>query len=268
MLFGERKEIQLKLPDRRITLVKPVQLSDEDNLLVAATTSGPRADTRVQLRGKHVESSPLPLDRPAFAPETPAAPKVERDGELWRIRGAVASAQQLYVNDRTVGAFTGDATLPYRRELQCISLTARAADGVESLPSLPVCVGESEPVGGDWPRTWTAQHDGRYQLRLDYRNAHGPIMTGITAAVKVLTVQCTGAPLQSGILVMPHSEARQQSTAVAFDARAGQRCSFALDEGFNMSFLAHNAKFTGGAGGSAGPVNSADTGDLQISTLR
>ena len=264
MLFGERKEIQLQLPDRRITLILPAQLGDQDNLLIAATKSGPRADTRVQLRGVHVEAAPLPLDHPAFAPETPPAPSVERDGETWRVRGAGAPAQQLYVKDRSVGAFSGAATVPYQRALQCISLTARSADGIESLPSQPVCVGETETVGGDWPRTWTAQNDGRFQLRLDYENAHGPIMTGITAAVKMLSVQCAGAQVQSAPVVMPHSEGRQQSTAVAFDARAGQRCTFNLADGFNMSYLAHNAKFFGDTGG---PVNSADIGDLQIVAL-
>ncbi|HEY2394811.1 MAG TPA: hypothetical protein VGH81_02360 [Rudaea sp.] len=267
MLFGEHNEIQLKLPDRRITLVLPAKLGEQDNLLIAATKSGTRADTRVQLRGTHVEASPLPLDRPAFAAETPAAPRVERDGETWRIAGSPAAAQQLYVNDRSVGAFNGTATLPYRRELQCISLTARSADGIESLPSQPVCVGETETVDGDWPRAWTAQHDGRYQMRLNYQNAHGPISTGITAAVKMLSVQCAGAPVQSAAVVMPHSEGTQQSTAVTFDARSGQRCTFSLGDGFNMTFLVHNAKFTGGPGGPGGPVNSADIGDLQIAKL-
>ena len=267
MLFGERREIQLKLPDRRITLVLPAQLGEQDNLLIAGTKSGTRADTRVQLRGVHVPASPLPLDRPAFAPETPAAPTVERDGENWQIRGVGAPAQQLYVNDRSLGAFNGAATLPYRRELQCISLTAHSAEGIESLPSQPVCVGETETVGGDWPRTWTPHNDGRYQLRLDYQNTQGPISTGITAATRMLMVQCAGATAQTAPVVMPHSEGKQSSTAVAFSARAGQRCTFTLDEGFNMTFLAHNAKFTGGPGGPGGPVNSADIGDLQIVQL-
>jgi hypothetical protein len=83
----------------------------------------------------------------------------------------------------------------------------------------------------------------------------------------MLTVQCAGAHAQTAPVVMPHSEGRQQSSAIAFDARAGQRCTFTLDEGFNMSFLAHNAKFTGGPGGPGGAVNSADIGDLQIAEL-
>jgi hypothetical protein len=268
MLFGERKEIQLTLADRRITLTRPAQLNDRDNLLLAGTTSGTHADTRVQLRAVHVESSPLPLGRPVFAAETPAAPTVERDGDHWRVHGAAPPSAQLYVNERSMEPFSGTASVPYRRELQCISLTARSRDGVESLPSKPVCVGEGESVGGGWPRAWTAQHDGRYQLRVDYNNPHGPIMTGVTAAVKTITVQCAGAPVQSAALVMPHSEGRQQSTAVAFDARAGQRCTFTLDDGFNMSYLAHYAKYTSGDGGVHGAVNTAEIGDMHISAQR
>jgi hypothetical protein len=268
MLFDERKEIQLTLADRRITLIRPAQMNDRDNLLIAGTISGPRADTRVQLRAVHVESSPLPLGRPVFAAATPAAPTVERDGEQWRIRGAAPASAQLYVNERSVGPYTGTASVPFRRELQCISLTAHSRDGVESLPSKPVCVGESDSVGGDWPRAWTAQHDGRFQLRVDYSNPHGPIMTGVTAGVKMMAVQCAGAPVQSAVLVMPHSEGRQQSTAVAFDARAGQRCTFTLDDGFNMSYLAHYAKYTAGDGGVHGAVNTAEIGDMRISAQR
>jgi hypothetical protein len=268
MVFGERKEIQLTLADRRITLIRPAQLKEDDNLLIAGTTSGTRAETRVQLRAVHVESSPLPLGRPVFAAQNLAAPTVERDGEQWRIHGAAPASAQLYVNERSVEPFNGTASVPYGRELQCISLTARSRDGVESLPSKPVCVGESNAVGGDWPRAWTAQHDGRYQLRVDYNNPHGPIMTGVTAAVKMMVVQCAGAPLQSAALVMPHSEGRQQSTAVAFDARAGQRCTFTLDDGFNMSYLAHYAKFTAGDGGVHGAVNTAEIGDMHISPQR
>jgi hypothetical protein len=55
---------------------------------------------------------------------------------------------------------------------------------------------------------------------------------------------------------------------VAFDARAGQRCTFALDDGFNMSYLAHYAKFTAGDGGVNGAVNTAEIGDMHISAER
>jgi len=264
MLFGDSNEISLKLPDRRITLIKPAKLGEQDNLLVAGTVSGPRTDTRVALRGRQVAASPLPLGRPAYAPPTPEPATVVRDGANWRIR---ATGTALYVNERKVGAFSGEATVPYAAGQQCISVTVQGADGVESLPSRPVCVGESATVGGEWPREWTAPGEGRYQVRLDYDNRQGPIMTGITAAVKLLDVRCAGAAAHSDPLLMPHSDHRQSSTAVVFSARAGQRCTFALTDGFNMSYLAHYTKYTGGAGGTGGEVNSADVGDLHIAVL-
>jgi hypothetical protein len=183
------------------------------------------------------------------------------------VREATNGTLQLYVNDRPPVSFSGETSVPYRSEQQCISVTVRSADGIESLPSEPVCVGESASVGGAWPRTWSATSDGRYQLRLEYTNKHGPVMTGITAAVKTLAVQCAGAPAQSSVLVMPHSDAKQRSTAVTFNARAGQRCTFTMDEGFNMSFLAQYANYSGGQGGIGGAVNAADYGDLYIAPL-
>ena len=264
LLFGERNEISLKLPERRITLVKPAKLAELDNLLVAGTVSGSHADVRVQLRGTQVAASPLPVGRPAYAPLMPEPAVVERNGADWRIRG---KATTLYVNGRKVGEFAGEASLPYGPGQQCISLTAQDADGIESLPSAPVCVGESTTVGGGWPRSWTAPRDGRYQARLDYENRQGPIMTGITTAVKILNVRCGDTAARGETLVMPHSDHRQASTAVTFAARSGQNCTFALEDGFNMSYLAHYTKYTGGAGGSGGEVNSADVGDLHIAVL-
>ncbi|MFS6752524.1 hypothetical protein, partial [Staphylococcus aureus] len=91
--------------------------------------------------------------------------------------------------------------------------------------------------------------------------------TGVTAAVKMLAIRCDGSPEQRVPLVMPHSVGEQLSTTARFTAGAGAHCRFALDDGFNMSYLAHNAHYTGGAGGSAGPLNDADVGALRIVPL-
>jgi Bacterial alpha-L-rhamnosidase 6 hairpin glycosidase domain len=267
MLFGDRDEIELLLPDRHVTLIKPAHLADGDNLLVAATISGPQQDARVQLKGIHVEESPLPLDHPESAPLAPSKPEVERDGDKWRIRPSPGPTLQLYVNNNAPIALTGETAIPYRDEQQCVSLTARGRDGIESLPTEPVCVGASDSIAGDWPRAWTAPRDGHYLARLDYRNPHGPISTGITAAVKMLVVQCAGAPVQTAALVMPHTGAEHQSTGATFSARAGQHCKLSLDDGFNMSYLAHYANYTGGEGGSKGRLNDADVRALRIVPL-
>jgi hypothetical protein len=66
---------------------------------------------------------------------------------------------------------------------------------------------------------------------------------------------------------MPHSVRMQPSSWGRFRANAGSTCNFALDDGFNMSYLAHFAHYTGGAGGSAGALNQATVHDLLVAPL-
>jgi hypothetical protein len=108
---------------------------------------------------------------------------------------------------------------------------------------------------------------GRFRISADYTNTNGSIETGVTAAVYLATASCDGTAPQTMVLVMPHSEGRQQSTYGVFDARAGQHCTFALKPGFNMSYLSHFAHYTGGKGGIDGPMNEADIGDLWITPM-
>jgi hypothetical protein len=154
-------------------------------------------------------------------------------------------------------------------------------------------------VDGPWPRRWTASARGEYLAWLDYSNPHGPINTGITAAVKRLEVRCVGDDPKVLPIVMPHSESWQRSTTVRFNADAGASCTFSLLQGFNMSDLAQFAHYTGllsapaavakpkagdGAirkatgkrherpralanGGITGPLNSARIGPLHIAPL-
>jgi hypothetical protein len=141
------------------------------------------------------------------------------------------------------------------------------AHGIESLPSPETCAGDQAHVTGAWPRHWTAPTTGSYRARLGYANPNGPINTGITAAVKWLVIDCGDGSPQRLPLVMPHSHGRQQSTWGDFSAKAGARCRFSLEDGFNMSYLRHNAHYTGGVGGESGPLNDADIGDLSIAPL-
>ena len=152
--------------------------------------------------------------------------------------------------------------------------------------------GPRRRLDGAWPRHWTASRGGEYLAWLDYSNRHGPINTGITAAVKRLAVRCRGSRPRVFPIVMPQSEGWQASTTIRFEARAGARCAFSLLQGFNMSDLAEFAHYTGpppatpvkagapGAapqsapsrplpnGGATGPLNSARLGALRIAPLR
>jgi hypothetical protein len=171
-------------------------------------------------------------------------------------------------------------------EVQLVPAPARAAPPPMSAPMYPAATSRARqlaPYGGDsavrvagsWPRRWTASRRGSYLLWLDYSNDHGPINTGITAAVRRLEVRCAGNPPEVLPVVMPHSEGWQASTSARFEAGAGAACTFSLLQGFNMSDLARFAHYTGvpaptaharpvANGGATGPLNDARIGPLRI----
>ncbi|MGH8180701.1 MAG: Six-hairpin glycosidase-like protein [Steroidobacteraceae bacterium] len=171
--------------------------------------------------------------------------------------------------------------------------TAPAAAPAQPLPTASGA-GPAARVVGPWPRHWKASRDGGYVAWLDYSNGHGPINTGITAAVKRIEVRCAGTPPQVLPVVMPQSEGWQASTTIRFDADAGASCTFSLQQGFNMSDLARFAHYTGSPppapapaagqkaaagkaalpprpplanGGATGPLNRARIGALRIAPL-
>ncbi|NKJ23053.1 Six-hairpin glycosidase-like protein [Dyella sp. SG609] len=262
LLFGDGQRISLDLGGRRIVLVRPAAL--DGNLLVAGGEKREGNSIEVALKAIRVDAPALRRDAPLYAPATPAAPKVTADGKQWRIQAD--GDLVLYVNGERRGAVR-DVTLERTAAQQCLSLTRVDGHGIESLHSATVCKGAEARIGGAWPRTWTAPASGRFQLSLDYANDHGPINTGITAAVQVATVSCEGAQAQPVVLVLPHSAGRQRSTTGGFEARQGQHCSVELAPGFNMSYLSHFAHYTGGQGGDGGPLNRAEVGDMLIAPL-
>ena len=190
-------------------------------------------------------------------------------------------------------------------EVQLVAQPARAASPpmrpmylTAAAPALPLPgasgAGPAVRVDGPWPRHWTASRRGRYVAWLDYSNGHGPINTGITAAVKRVEVRCAGSPPQVMPVVMPQSEGWQASTTIHFAADAGASCTFSLRQGFNMSDLAQFAHYTGppppapppagktgqkadgkqvsrprpiANGGATGPLNRARIGGLRIAPL-
>ncbi len=263
MLFGTRRSISLTLGERRIVLERPAQTAG--NLLVAGRSRQQGGVTRVQLVGRSVVAAPLRLNAPMYLPATPRAPAVTAEGAHWRLGAAVAGT--LYLNGRRWGPISGTVSVPQRDGLQCFSITARGPDGLSSLHSRSRCVGPVSTAGSAWPRHWSAPRSGTYLAWVDYDNNHGPISTGITAAVRRLVIHCGTAAAQGGVLVMPQSRGVQASTVVRFHNPAGARCTFTLGGGFNMSDLAHFAYYTGGEGGASGPLNHADIGALRIAPL-
>ena len=264
MLFADRESIRLELPKRTIVLHRPKRM--EGDLLIAGTRRNEGDATHV-----HLVPAPLTprlqrggLDAAAFAPESPEAPALQSDSQSWRI--TIPAHHRLYVDGKLHTEATARPStmiLPRRDARQCASLT-RVERGIESLHSPARCVGNEVTVEGAWPRAWRVPASGRYSLSVDFTNTHGPINTGITAAVKTLVVQCDGVPEQGGTLVMPHGAGVQRSSRVVIEARAGGECRVSLRDGFNMSYLSHFALYTGGKGGVDGPLNQAEIATLRI----
>ena len=263
MLFGQRTSIKLDLPDRQITLQLPAHYNG--NLLVADCTDTHGASTVVTLKAIQVQDLPLRTNAPLYAPTAPAAPVLTAAAGGWHVQ--VDGKVVLYLNGKRHGSIDGNGQLARQPGLACVSATLIDAQGLESLHSPDTCVGDAMKVAGNWPRTWTAPTTGNYRVSLDYANEHGPINTGVTAAVKMLLIRCAGSDEQHLPIVMPHSIGLQRSTWGSFAAKAGAHCQFTLDDGFNMSYLAHFAHYTGGAGGSDGPLNQADVHELLIAPV-
>lgn len=264
MLFGQRTQIALQLPDRRIVLRRPKNALG--NLLVADSIRQEGTTIRVMLKAVTVPAPTLRTDAPLFVLPAPPAPTVARNGNAWRVY-TEGDRGVLYVDGKRFGGTGAAWKLPSSQAFRCLRVTREDKDGTESLPSAAICIGDDKRITGAWPRGWTAPATGDYRAALDYANAHGPINTGITAAVKRLAIRCGGRPEQLLPVVMPHSVGERESTAAIFHADAGARCTFSMREGFNMSELAHFARYTGGAGGNGGPLNEATIGALRIARL-
>jgi hypothetical protein len=260
MLFGRRERISLQMPDRTITLVRPATL--HGNLLVADSMHEEGPETVVMLKSIDVPSAPLRFDTPLYAPASPAAPEVTAEGKGWRVK--VDGKLVLYADGQRIGDVDGDTYVAQVSAPPCFSATRVDEHGIESMHSPTVCAGDATHVGDRWPRHWTAPASGRYRVALRYENNHGPINTGVTAAVKILVVTCDGSAPQRVPVVMPHSVGEQTSTYAVISANAKASCRFDLDQGFNMSDLSHFAHYTGGKGGADGPLNDARMGDLLI----
>ncbi|QNK02980.1 Six-hairpin glycosidase-like protein [Dyella telluris] len=260
-LFGDTQKISLDLAGQRISLVRPAKV--DGDLLVAQSQHREGDETVVQLKAIRSGAAPLRLDAPLFGPDMPGAPAVADTPDGWKV--SFDGKGVLYVDGRRIGAIDGSLTVPKGDTRQCFQLTRLGADGVESLPGMATCKGDESRLAGQGPWEWKAAKAGRFAVSFDYANDHGPINTGVTAAVKLLDVSCDGAAPQRVPVVMPHSVGLQRSSTATITAPAGALCRFRLDQGFNMSDLRHNAHYTGEQGGASGPVNDAAVQAMLVS---
>ncbi|MBO9902528.1 Six-hairpin glycosidase-like protein [Xanthomonas phaseoli pv. dieffenbachiae] len=257
-LFGDAKQIVLEHGAQRYVLQRPA--NDTGELLVAGRIERQGQTTLVQLVGRTADLTPPPRPKQVFAPQTPQAPVAQRIGNTYRI--GIPEGTTLYLDGRALDA-SAHWDLPDDGLLHVLSLTRRR-DGLESLHSPSLTLGPLQQLPGSQHWSWRPARAGVHRVALRYRNASGPINTGITEAVKHLVLECPGKPAQSQVIVMPHSVGEQLSTQVSFDAVAGQACTFRLENGFNMSALAHFAQYNGGRGGRDGVINAAQVSALLV----
>jgi len=120
--------------------------------------------------------------------------------------------------------------------------------------------------------TFTASRTGEHLVQAVYGNGAGPINTGITCAVKHVTVVdvATGERRGEGYLRMPQRgtwNAWGDSSFVRADLVAGRRYRVVLDHddaSHNMSGFAHFEAYTGGTGGRAGPFQRVNVAELKL----
>lgn len=120
-----------------------------------------------------------------------------------------------------------------------------------------------------------ANHTGAHLLQLTYSNGAGGFTTGITAAVKRVTVvdALDRRTVASGIFVMPQTSAWDQwrdSNFVRADLTAGREYTVTIDEtaeSVNMSAFSHFNAYTGGTGGMSGAFNRVNIAELRLLSL-
>jgi hypothetical protein len=193
-----------------------------------------------------------------------------------------------------------DATSPWTdtaTTTACYTVLAKLVH--ESLPSAPQCwwgdgasriqtveAAGFSAVGGEWSENhgrghfqdWgepghtlsfeiTAQHTGTHLIQAVYGNGAGGFSTGVTAAVKWVSVARAGSTVGEGALVMPHLADWSRwgdSGFVPVELEAGQTYTVTIEDGFNMSYLAHYESYIGGRGGGSEPSNFVNISAVKL----
>jgi Bacterial alpha-L-rhamnosidase 6 hairpin glycosidase domain len=121
-------------------------------------------------------------------------------------------------------------------------------------------------------KDFVAKRGGRYFVRVEFSNGAGPVNTGITCAVKKLEIRDNDSRtiVGAGYLVMPQSGNWQRfdlSSAIPADLKSGKSYSMRIFEdeySRNMSYLAHNERYTTFPGGGDAAYNFVNIASIRL----
>ncbi len=177
----------------------------------------------------------------------------------------------------------------------CYSVVAKFPTGLESHPSEPACWfgtnGSRVQIRDVWTMAeqggaWSTEHGrahigswgdpghtitgapfrprwtGRHAVQIAYGNGSNGFTTGITAAVKKLTVRnVTDDTTETRWVVMPQRNDWANwgtSTLQYVELDAAKIYEWRLEDGVNMSYFDHFTSYTAGPGGGDAPFNAAN----------
>jgi glycogen debranching enzyme len=123
--------------------------------------------------------------------------------------------------------------------------------------------------------TFTASRTGAHLVQAVYGNGAGPISTGVTCAVKKVTVEqvSNGNVVATGYVMMPHRQVWDSwgdSSFVRANLVSGTSYRIRLshdDRAVNMSAFSHFDDYTGGTGGSGGAFYRVNVAELKVLSL-
>ncbi len=129
--------------------------------------------------------------------------------------------------------------------------------------------------GHEIAATFNVTRTGTHLVQAIYGNGAGPLNTGITCAVKRVTVEELpgGAVVGSGYMLMPQRgtwDSWGESSFVRANLKAGKsyRVRLAHDaRSTNMSVREHFSAYTGGTGGSSGAFHRVNVAELKLLSL-
>ena len=116
-----------------------------------------------------------------------------------------------------------------------------------------------------------SHHTGEHYIQLVYGNGSNSVSSGVTAAVKWVTVlDAQGIEVSSRSIVMPQLgswEIWGESSFVSVHFEQGQSYTIQISDGWNMSYLEHYRAFNGSGGGNE-PYNFVNITEMKLLFIR